>query len=209
MPRKALTITHELPYHITARSNNREWFYLPIQDCWDIFLLHLTTVAIRYHFQIHAFVLMNNHYHMIATTSEPYSLPKVMEWFQRSVNRTINDKSGRINHLFGGPYKASLIRDEQSYYHALRYVYRNPVTAKITKKVEDYSYSSLVDTRVPLTFPITGIASYIPKESCVLYEYLNKGYGKDEKELLDKAIKKTEFRLPSRIPKLLKGHLTF
>lgn len=203
MPRKKLPITHELPYHVTARSNNREWFYLPIDECWPIFLSLLGQASARFNFQIHAFVLMNNHYHMVGTASQTHSLSKVMEWFQRSVNRTINDR-GRINHLFGGPFKGSLIETEAYYFEVIRYVYRNPVTAKLTKKVEHYPYSSLTDLRVPLTTPITGVAALIPKRSEEMLSYLNTDYRAGEKEILDKSIRKAIFRLPSRRPKRLK-----
>jgi putative transposase len=200
MARKKLRITHELPYHITARSNNRESFYLPPNDCWRIFCDRLQSASLRFHFQIHAFVLMANHYHLLGTTSEEFPLPKVMEWLQRSVNRKINDWAGRINHVFGGPYRASLITSEMYYAQALKYIYRNPVTAGVTAKVEHYRFSSLNDPSIPLATPITGIAAGVPKRWVKLLDFLNEGYIEGEKELIDKCIRKSTFEFPRRLP---------
>lgn len=200
MPRKKVILTHEFPYHITARSNNREWFYLSKDQCWEIFCDLLQKVTTRFHLQVHAFVLMDNHYHMIVTPSQRVALPRVFEWFQRSANRTINDRAGRINHLFGGPYKPTLICRPEHYYHAYRYVYRNPVTAKLVATVTEYRYSTFVDDSVvPLVTPITGIASLIPKDPGKVLEYLERDYEEGEKQMIDQAMRKTEFKLPSRV----------
>lgn len=176
MPRKQLIITDQFPYHVVARSNNKEWFYIPIAECWRVFEFLLVEVSLRFHFQTHAFVLINNHYHLIGTASEAFPIPKVMEWFQRSANRLINDRAGRINHVFGGPYKGSLITSENYFYHALRYVYQNPVRAGLVDRAESYSFSSLNSAKIPLVWPITGIECLIPKEQPEFLEYLNQRY---------------------------------
>ncbi|NCN40082.1 hypothetical protein GW916_02425 [bacterium] len=201
MPRKKLEFTHEFPYHIVARSNNKEWFYLPIDQSWEIFVDLLLKVNIRFSFQIHSFILMNNHYHLIGTTSENYHLWKVMEWFQRSANRTINDRAGRINHLFGGPYKASLIRNEDYYFHATKYLYRNPVEAKTVDRVEDYKYSSLRECRIPLVTPVTGIADLLPRDPTEFLNVLNESYPEEAYRAISNGLKKTEFKMPTRIRK--------
>ncbi|MCB0392908.1 MAG: transposase [Bdellovibrionales bacterium] len=207
MPRKKLIYTHEYPYHITARSNNREWFYLPKHECWDVFSDLLTKISIRFHFQIHAFVLMDNHYHMIGTTSKHAPLSMVMEWFQRSANRIINDKAGRTNHLFGGPYKASLITSEVYYYHVLRYVYQNPLVVGLSRSCEEYSFSTLGNNSVPLSTPLTGIAALVPLDRTELLEYLNAQLKQDELNTIRKAIKRTKFQFPKKdVPTGLQTH---
>lgn len=207
MPRKPLRITHEFPYHIVARSNNKDWFYIPIDECWMIFTDALVQACLKFHLQIHAFVLMKNHYHLIATTSEEFPLPRVMEWFQRTVNRRINDKAGRINHLFGGPYKATLIQSEVYYLHAIKYLYRNPVDAKIVQRVEEYDYSSLVNSKLPLVTPITGITSLITKISNNFIYELNIPYTENAMREIKIGMQKREFVFSSRIENALKKEL--
>ena len=207
MPRKPLEITHEFPYHISARSNNKEWFYLPIDQCWKIFSSLLVEVSIRFQFQTHAFVLMNNHYHLIGSAAEDFPLPKVMEWLQRSANRIINQKAGRINHLFGGPYKGSLIKSEGYYLHAIKYLYRNPVQSGLVCRVEDYPYSTLRGSPIPLVSPITGIASQISHERTEFLNFLNEDYSLSSLFAIRKAIGRSEFRLPKRLESQLAAEL--
>ncbi len=199
MPRIPTPITHEFPYHIVARSNNKEWFYLSTSQTWKVFSELLTIVSIRFNFQIHAFLLMNNHYHLIGTASKEFPLPKVMEWLQRSANRTINNKTGRINHLFGGPYRASLITTPEYYFHAIKYLYRNPITACTEIHVEKYKYSTLVNSKIPLTSPITGIESMLPKSYSSLLQELNNDYSNEAYLAIKTAIKKPKLKFNARL----------
>lgn len=199
MPRKKLLHTHLFPYHIVARSNNKDQFCLPISEVWKIFNHLLLQTTVKFHFQIHAFILMNNHYHLIGSTSKSTPLPKVMEWLQRSANRTIHRKANRINHLFGGPYNGSLITNEIYYYHALRYLYQNPVKAKITNKVQNYKFSTINKSTIPLVSPITGIESLIPKNFTDFISYLNFQYSNEENNILKKSLTKSQMKFPSRL----------
>jgi len=193
MPRKKLNYTHEFPYHVFARSNNREWFYLPKGQVWEIFKNKLKHIVIKYEVLLHSFVLMDNHYHLLITTSSKATLGEVMCDFQKSVSRRINSITGRINHVFGGPYKASLIKNEGYYFHIYKYIYRNPIEAGICNRVEDYPFSSLIDDGIGVCSPITGIANMVPVVEKLAW--LNQD---DKIELLDsirKGLKKTEFKL--------------
>ncbi len=207
MPRKPLVYTHEYPYPLTARSNNRECFYLSRSACWAIFTKLLQGISIRFKFEIHAFVLMDNHYHLIGTPSENHPLPVVMEWFQRSANRMINCKAKRINHLFGGPYRGSLIKNSTYYHHAIKYVFRNPIEAKIANDVSKYAYSSFVEPKIPVSWPVTGIAEYIPLGLSEQREWINKAYMGDVHRSIRMALRKSEFKLHYRVNKETKDYL--
>lgn len=108
MPRKPISITNEHPYHIIGRSNNRDWFDLPLNYCYEVFTNVLTKVKQNYNFKLHAFVLMNNHYHMILSTPEK-NLSQGMRYFMTETSRGIRVKSMRINHIYGGRYRPCLI----------------------------------------------------------------------------------------------------
>lgn len=201
MPKTPLIYTDQFPYHVMARSNNKEWFYLPQEEVWGIFVELLFKIIKDLGCQIHAFVLMNNHYHMILSTNEQNNLGVVMQYLQKSVSRTINSKSGRINHVFGGPYKGCLVTKETYYAHALKYVYRNPVEAKICDRVEQYPFSSIYKNKDNLALtekPKWGLDHLIPKDQNEFLDWLNQGYSKDSIQLISKAISKTKFRIPAR-----------
>lgn len=207
MPRKPLPISHLFPYHVLARANNQDWFYLELDECWQVFCSVFNTASLRFQLQIHAFVLMSNHYHLIATTSEQYPLPKVMEWVQRSANRIIHQQSGRTNHLFGGPYKASLITKEAYYFNALKYVYRNPITAGITPTIESYSYTTLSRQGLSLTTPITGIESLVPKRRKELIRTFNEDFSDGAYQAVHHALQKKHCKLRSQLSKKMKLEL--
>ncbi|WP_374076224.1 transposase [Bdellovibrio bacteriovorus] len=202
MPRKPLIYTSEFPYHVTARSNNKEWFYLPISECWRVFTSSLVEIHQRFGFEIHAFVLMSNHYHLLGQCSQDHDLGEVMAWFQKSVSRQINKKAGRINHIFGGAYKASLISHDYHYSHVYKYIARNPVTAGLSETVENYPFSSF-NKRIsqgcfpPILFSLNW-RGCIPKDDENYLAWLNTKFNDDLYLLLKKELKKTVFEPKKR-----------
>ena len=142
MPRKILVRTNEHPYHITSRSNHKTWFSIPLQEVWGI-CKHSISIANKKHpVNIHSFVLMSNHYHLILDTPNS-DIDKFMYELNKNISLTLRKETGMINRMFGGRYKWSLITNQIQYLHVMKYVYRNPVKAKISLNVEDYPYSTL------------------------------------------------------------------
>lgn len=200
MPRKKLIYTHETPYHIWARSNNREWFYVDKKILWKIFVKELNELTLEFDFAIHAFVLMDNHYHLIATTSENHDLGLIMQRLQRRVASEVNRISGRINHVFGGSYKASLILAPENFSICLKYVLRNPVRAGLVSQVEYYRYSDAIGLEkngdLILTSPMNARRMFLTSEP--LLRWLNVADTLERSELIKKALKKTIFKLKDR-----------
>ncbi len=142
MGRKNLVRDNFHPYHVWARTNNREWYFLPQDQVWNIFFRYSKEITEDYGAKIHALVLMSNHFHFLLTTPLG-NLGELMNQFLREISKSVNRTIGRSNHVFGGPYKWSLIRGSVSYQHCLKYVYRNPVKAGLASSVEEYRFSSL------------------------------------------------------------------
>lgn len=130
MPRKRLIRSDCLPYHVTARSNNREKFPLPLKDVWGILCEEILSAQIALGIEVQSFVLMPNHFHMLLTTPET-DLGEVMKSFMRNTTKTLNLESGRSGRIFGGPYYPSIIESDQYFSQAYKYVYRNPAKAKL------------------------------------------------------------------------------
>lgn len=143
MPRKPLVYTNDFPYHITARCNNKEWFFTEKEQVWEIFCNNLNILSHQHGLSVHAFVLMTNHYHMLASTTSNFQLGYIMNLLQKRVSESVNRTTGRINHVFGGTYKGSLITDEYYYGTALKYIFRNPVAARLAPSVENYYFSTI------------------------------------------------------------------
>src|ERR1041385_3768845 len=88
------------PYHVTARSNNREWFHISLERFWEILLEILKGLAEASSFRVHALVLMSNHIHLIVTTPEG-KLDEGMLYLLREQARRVNGETNRMDHLFG------------------------------------------------------------------------------------------------------------
>lgn len=142
MARQPHIRNNEHPYHISSRCINREWFSIPMEVVWGTFSDHLFFLHHAFQIKIHSFVLMSNHFHLIAAAPEN-NLSEGMQYFLRESGRSLSAHSGRINQNYGGRYFRSLLNSYQYCLHAYKYVYLNPVKAGICERAEEYPFSTL------------------------------------------------------------------
>jgi putative transposase len=195
MPRKNLIRSNQWAYHVTSRSNNKEWFYIPIDLTWRILTDALAESAYRYGAEIWTLVLMSNHFHAILFTPEG-NLDLVMQYFISKATRAIQKEAKRINHIFGGRYKWSLLDSAFALACAYKYDYRNPVRAQICKSVEDYAFSTLNDLSSPLALS-EGVDPYwklIPRELPNRLRWLNAPTPKEREALVGAALRRKKFQ---------------
>lgn len=127
-------------YHVTSRGNQRERIFWDDRDREE-FKKILNRTKERYGYLLHAYVLMDNHYHLVVETVYA-NLKQVMQNINTSYTVFVNRRYGRVGHLFQGRYKAFLV-DKESYLLELgRYVHLNPVRAGVVKSPRDYRWSS-------------------------------------------------------------------
>jgi putative transposase len=201
MPRKKLIRTASLPYHIWARSNNRDWFYIPQDAMWEVCLDHLFKVTIAYGLRVHAFTLMHNHFHLVASTAFA-NLGDVMNYFMREVSREVNRRANRVNHIFGGSYKASLIDDISYYCNVIRYVYQNPIRAGICSSVDGYMFTTLsvifgqTQTPLPIYPSIFDYKNPLLNNTDPALLWINKVPNQIIMNAIRGGLHKTVFRLP-------------
>lgn len=127
-------------YHITARGNERKKIFFTERD-YQRFKEYLVIAQERFGCDLHAYVCMGNHYHLILETPEK-NLSRVMHYLNSSYTTYINVKRKRNGHLLQGRFK-SIVVDKDSYLLELsRYLHLNPVRAGMVERPEDYLYSS-------------------------------------------------------------------
>jgi len=131
-----------------CRGDRREAIFLDDQDR-ERFLTTLGETVQRMGWRVHAYVLMNNHYHLLVETPLP-NLVRGMTWFQTTCTVRYNARHRVSGHLFAGRYKALLIDSESEGYFVtlLNYIHLNPVRAGLVRisqggTVLDYPWSSL------------------------------------------------------------------
>ncbi len=164
-------------------------------ELWEIFSDYLYLLHHGFGFSIHAFVAMNNHYHLIATTPQS-NIDAGMNHFQREVSKAIGRSRGRINQIFGGPYYPSLLDSYQYYLNAYKYLHRNPVEAGLVSRVEEYPYCTLhgLIGMSRLTIPlIYDSLLFTPSLDLERIEWLNRGKNEDFLEV-NAALMKPKFR---------------
>ncbi len=168
---------------------------------------HLYFVTRAYAAEIHAFVLMQNHFHLIISTPNS-NLDKIMAYLMYWTTFEITHASGRINQCFGSRHFACMMTSHHYYLHAYKYIYRNPVQAGVAIRAEDYPYSTLRGLlglqrmHIPLIHDST---LFCDVEGTL--NWLNKNPGEQNWKEVGRALRHQTFTLPkivgSRRPSLL------
>jgi len=127
-------------YHLTSRGNAREAIFVDDSDR-QIFLHGLAAVVERFGWQIHAYCLMGNHYHLLAETPQP-NLSLGMRWLNGVYTQRFNRRHERVGHVFQGRFKSILVERERYLLELARYIVLNPVRAALVAAPEQWTWSS-------------------------------------------------------------------
>ena len=85
-------------YHVLSRGNEQRPIFIDNDDRL-LFLETLGEMSERFEIDIFAFVLMDNHYHLLFRTNRA-NLSKSMQWFGATYTRRLNVRHNRFGHLF-------------------------------------------------------------------------------------------------------------
>lgn len=129
------------PLHIILRGNNREPIFA-IDDDYRFYLDCLKDAAGQQGLAIHAYILMTNHVHLLATPDTDTSVGKTLQSVGRRYVQYFNHTYHRTGTLWEGRYKATLIDSEAYLLTCMRYIELNPVRASMVDHPADYPWSS-------------------------------------------------------------------
>lgn len=141
MPRKPRHFVPNTPCHLVQRGNNRQPVFFSDED-YRFYLECLSEAAAKYVVQIHAYVLMTNHVHLLATGAHEDSLSRMMQSVGRRYVRFINATYQRTGTLWEGRFKSSLIDSDNYLLVCYRYIELNPVRACMVHSPGEYRWSS-------------------------------------------------------------------
>ena len=127
-------------YHITSRGNGREAIYLDDIDRLQ-FLKVLGEVCQRFNWVVHAYCLMDNHYHPLAETPDS-NLSKDMRHLNGVYTQQFNRHHERVGHVFQGRYQAIIVQKETYLLELTRYIVLNPVRAQMVRSTKEWRWSS-------------------------------------------------------------------
>jgi putative transposase len=129
------------PHHVIQRGNNRQPIFASATDR-ETMLALLAENASKFRVAIHAYVLMDNHFHLLVTPETADGLPLMMQAVGRRYVRYFNDLQGRTGTLWEGRYKSTLIQSERYLLACMAYIDLNPVRAGLVAEPKDYPWSS-------------------------------------------------------------------
>jgi REP element-mobilizing transposase RayT len=127
-------------YHVFSRGNNQQDIYLTDDDR-SLFLDTIGQMSDRFDIDIFAYVLMNNHYHLLLRTPKA-NLSRTMQWLGTTYTRRFNIEHFQSGHLFQGRYKSILVENDAYLLQLSYYIHNNPLHAGIVKRLISYRWSS-------------------------------------------------------------------
>ena len=118
-------------YHVMNRGDRREAIFADDQDRQRL-LETLAEACEKTQWQVHAYCLMSNHFHLVVETPQP-NLVAGMKWLLGTYTSRYNRRHQEFGHLFSGRYKALVVDGSGNGYlkTACDYVHLNPARAAL------------------------------------------------------------------------------
>jgi putative transposase len=130
-----------LPHHLIQRGNNRQPVFVDEVDCGR-YLADLAGLAAAHGLAIHAYVLMPNHVHLLATPSAGETLARSMQALGRRYVRWFNTRHRRTGTLWEGRFRSTVVEADRYLLACMRYIEMNPVRAGLADEPAGYRWSS-------------------------------------------------------------------
>jgi len=129
-------------YHVINRGNYRQAVF-GTEGARKAFERCLFQACEKYGWELHAFVVMSNHFHLAVETPQG-NLVTGMQWLQSTFANRFNTLRGERGHLFQGRYKALLVEEGSALGQVCHYLHLNPVRAGLVSvdALRSYRYSS-------------------------------------------------------------------
>jgi putative transposase len=130
-----------LPRHVLQRGNDRQRCFFDDRDRL-LYLQALREAAEREDVVVHAWVLMDNHVHLLLTPTATGAVSRMMQSIGRRYVRALNQHRKRTGTLWEGRFKSLLVDSDDHVLACYRYIELNPVRAGMVARAIDYPWSS-------------------------------------------------------------------
>lgn len=129
------------PHHIIQTGNDSQAIFRDSDD-YLVFINWLRDAARQFKVAIHAYVLMTNHIHLLASPADATGLSKMMQWIGRHYVPYFNQKYTRTGTLWQGRYKATVIDADRYLMTCCCYIELNPVRTGMVATPGEHAWSS-------------------------------------------------------------------
>ena len=178
-------------YHVFSRGNNKAAIFLDDADR-DAFLALLKEVKAEFDLRIYAWLLMDNHFHLVVETPGA-DLGKAMQKLNQTYTRRFNKRHLRTGHLLESRYKCRLVQKDRYLMSLIRYVHQVPVRAGAAASAAEYVYSSHSQFASPRPGSLADWQEILPRFSdnldraCLVYgEFMGQRSSDKEWTVLDR-----------------------
>jgi putative transposase len=130
-----------LPHHIIQRGNNGQPIFKTSAD-YQRMLAILQEQAQEFQVAVHAYVLMDNHFHLLVTPQTEVGLSPMMQAVGRAYVRYFNDTYQRTGTLWDGRYRSTVLEAERYLLPCMACMDLNPSRAGLVAQVGQYPWSS-------------------------------------------------------------------
>lgn len=144
MPRMNRVTVGDVVYHVINRSNGRVTIFQDDSEYKHFESLLLEGVELT-GMRILSYCIMPNHWHLVLHPKQDGDMSEFMRWVTTTHvrQRRVMTKTVGEGHLYQGTYKSFPVEEDKHLHDLIRYVEQNPLRAKLTKKAEDWQWSSL------------------------------------------------------------------
>lgn len=130
-----------VPVHLLQRGNNRQTCFNNSGD-FSAFLWWLREYSENFEVEIHAWALMENHYHLLCTPQTDDGLSRMIQALGRQYVRYFNSQNQRTGTLWEGRFRSCLVQPERYLLEVYQYIELNPVRTALVSQPADYSWCS-------------------------------------------------------------------
>jgi putative transposase len=143
MARLPRVLPVDIAVHVIQRGNNRQVCFVSDED-HGAYVEWLEEYSKKYKVDVHAWVMMSNHVHLLCTPRQSGAISLMMQSLGRRYVRYFNYEYQRSGTLWEGRYKSCLVQDERYLLEVYRYIELNPVRAEMVTEPGEYRWSSYV-----------------------------------------------------------------
>ena len=130
-----------IPQHVVQRGINRCACFFNDQGR-VAYLDGLKEASGKFGCDIHAYVLMTNHVHLMIETGSDHPIWKPIHLLHTAYTGHVNHAYGRVGHVFQGRYRSILVERDVYALELGRYIHLNPVRAHLVGEPSAYPWSS-------------------------------------------------------------------
>ena len=131
----------EIAVHVIQRGNNRQACFVSDED-HGAYAYWLKEYSQKYRVEIHAWVMMTNHVHLLCTPRQEGGISQMMQSLGRRYVQYFNFEYRRSGTLWEGRFKSCLVQAERYLLELYKYIELNPVRAGMVTDPGEYRWSS-------------------------------------------------------------------